>query len=225
MGWLQDWATVMKLVVRHPKEFFADMDPVDDFDHPVRFAATSYLFIALLGGITRPIVSSLTETTFSFNVMAMVFGMVGTFVRGAVMVFVGAGLIHLFVLLFGSKGYSRTFAVVAYSTAIGVVGAVISVALAALLLPFITTTPGMVAGIILLVGLLLGLGLVGYTLYVQIIGIKEFHDLSRGRAAAAVLLPIVLLIILALLLAAGFFVLLTGSGPTAVPSPSPSIAP
>jgi hypothetical protein len=82
--------------------------------------------------------------------------------------FIGAGITHLALVLFGGakEGFEATFRVACYSVAPSVLAIV----------PF---CGGMIGGI--------------WRIVLMIIGIAEAHGVSKGIAAAAVLVPIVVL--------------------------------
>jgi len=87
--------------------------------------------------------------------------------------FLGAGIIHLFVLMFGSKqGYQETFKALAYSQA----PAIFSI------IPFI----GYAAAV--------------YSVILEIIGIKERHKLDWGRSVAVILIPFFICLALSIFL-------------------------
>ncbi len=89
------------------------------------------------------------------------------------MLYVGAGILHLFVLLFGGKkGYVETFKVTAYSISPNIFG----------MIPFINYLA------------------MAYALVLQVIGIKERQQLSWGKSAAAVLMPVGIGIVLAIII-------------------------
>jgi hypothetical protein len=83
-----------------------------------------------------------------------------------VYLFLGAGINHLFLMLFGGarKGFEATFRVVCFCQAATLLG--------------IIPVCGMLAGL--------------YAIVLNIIGLSEAHGISRGKAALVVLLPILL---------------------------------
>jgi hypothetical protein len=101
-------------------------------------------------------------------------------IGGAIGLFVMAGIAYLLVILFvGSEnsGFRSTFRVVSY----------VSVTSLVTWIPFI--------------GGLLGL----YGLYQAIVGIREMHSTTTGRAALVVLVPIGLFLVAVGLVAGAFF--------------------
>jgi hypothetical protein len=96
-------------------------------------------------------------------------------IGAAIGLFIGAGILHLLVMLIvGSRnsGFEGTFRVGAYSSVTGLVSWI----------PII----GVIASL--------------YGIYIAIMGIREVHSTTTGRAALVVLIPVVLVIILAVLI-------------------------
>ncbi len=89
------------------------------------------------------------------------------------MLYIGAGILHLFVLIFGGKkGYVETFKVVAYSNSPQIFGVI----------PFINYLA------------------MAYILILQVIGVKERQQLSWGKSAAVVLIPMGIGIVFAIII-------------------------
>jgi len=100
----------------------------------------------------------------------------------AIAIFIGSAIIHLCLMIVGGNknGYKTTFRAIAYSYS------------------------GYLFGIIPFIGLLIG-GI--YTIILTIIGVREGHAISTGKAVLAVLLPVIVifaLIIIAIVLAVMF---------------------
>jgi hypothetical protein len=96
-------------------------------------------------------------------------------IGAAIGLFIGAGILHLLVMLIvGSRnsGFEGTFRVGAYSSVTSLVSWI----------PII----GVIASL--------------YGVYIAIMGIREVHSTTTGRAALVVLIPVVLVIILAVLI-------------------------
>ncbi len=95
----------------------------------------------------------------------------------AIGLFIGAGILHLLVMVIvGSRnsGYEATFRVAAYTSVVNLVSWI----------PFI----GWIASL--------------YGIYLAIMGIREVHNTSTGKAAIVVLIPAVVVILLALIIIA-----------------------
>jgi hypothetical protein len=99
----------------------------------------------------------------------------------AIAIFVGSGIIHLCLMIVGGNnhGYKTTFRAIAYSYS------------------------GYLFGVIPFIGLFMG-GI--YTIILTIIGVREGHGISTGRAVLAVLLPV--LVIFGLIFVAIFLVMM-----------------
>jgi hypothetical protein len=100
----------------------------------------------------------------------------------AIAIFIGSAIIHLCLMIVGgnNNGYKTTFRAIAYSYS------------------------GFLFGIIPFIGLFIG-GI--YTIILTIIGVREGHAISTGKAVLAVLLPVIVifgLIIIAIVLAVMF---------------------
>ena len=119
------------------------------------------------------------------------FGAIGTIlvaivamiIFGVIGLFIGSVILHIFVYIAGGrKDVSTTIRSAIYSA-----------------------TPNLLFGWIPLIGFLAGL----WSLVLQVLAIKELHEISTARAVAAVVLPFVLMLIL-VVLALSFFLI---SGP------------
>jgi hypothetical protein len=112
-------------------------------------------------------------------IVSIILAPIGT----AIALFIGAGITHLLVMLIvGSRnsGYEATFRVAAYSSVVNLVSWI----------PFI--------------GWLLSL----YAIYLAIVGIREVHTTTTGKAALVVLIPVAVAFLLVILvLGAAAFVI------------------
>jgi hypothetical protein len=114
----------------------------------------------------------------------LVIGTIVFFILGLV---IGGAILHLFVYLMGGrKGLEQTLKAVMYSS-----------------------TPLFVLGWIPIVGFLAAL----YALFLEILAVRELHQISTGRAVFAVLLPILILLILAVLALSLFLIVSSTTGP------------
>jgi hypothetical protein len=112
-------------------------------------------------------------------IVSIILAPIGT----AIALFIGAGITHLLVMLIvGSRnsGYEATFRVAAYSSVVNLVSW------------------------IPIIGGLLSL----YAIYMAIVGIREVHTTTTGKAALVVLIPVaVVLLLVILVLGAAAFVI------------------
>lgn len=105
-----------------------------------------------------------------------------------IMVFVIGGWLHLFVyLLGGRKGYLETVKALLFGS-----------------------TPYMLIGWIPVIGILVG-GI--WSLILAILGIRELHQVSTGKAAGAVILSAIILLVIVILIAAWFIISLVSIEP------------
>lgn len=171
MNFLEEWFEDAKGVVFSPSSFYRDAERHTDFGEPVKFAIVSLAIYGLLSGILSFALARVAPNLLPGAVSGSIVGLLGT-VLGQVLggllgLFIGAALIHIFVYLFGGRGYQTTFDVMAYATAV-------------------SAFFGWIPGVNILAGL--------YGVYVQARGLENFHEMSFGKAVASILLPAVILI-------------------------------
>ncbi|AOV94688.1 hypothetical protein AQV86_02065 [Nanohaloarchaea archaeon SG9] len=175
MGFASDWLDSTRQILSSAGEFFQNENRRDGFGYPLKFAAFSFLLVGILNSLRTGVLGSggLTSTAIS-----LVSGIVG----GLIGLFLGAAIIHLFVMLLGGEnGYRETLAALAYASCISAVAS---------LFLFVPVVGG-------IVNLVLGI----FLIYVEIKGVEYFQGMSTGRAAAAVLLPATVLLLLIIALA------------------------
>ncbi len=178
-----------KLLVTHPAQFFGAIKGQGIHFRPFLI----FLLVALIGGIIlvafgaslpsvdqsalptgilSDVLSTLTLPVSPLVILAILLGILIVIfsVLFVLLSFIGAAITHIFVLLFGGKGgYTDTFNVFTYS------------ALPSTILTFVPV-----------VGLFSGF----YSLYLQVVGLSEVHEMGRGKATLVVVIPIVLTIAL-----------------------------
>jgi len=109
----------------------------------------------------------------------VVFAILMIFVQ-LLMIFISAAWVHIFVyLLGGRKGYLQTLKSISYGS-----------------------TPSMLIGWIPFIGFIGAI----WSFILSILGVRELHEMTTGRAAIAVLLAIVVLAIIIILILAFFFI-------------------
>ncbi len=100
--------------------------------------------------------------------------------------FIGGAILHIFVYIVGGrKGIVQTIKAGMYGS-----------------------TPSLLLGWIPLVGMIAAI----WSLIVEIIGVRQLHELTTGRAILAVFIPIILVIILVVILAALFVAYMASTG-------------
>jgi len=177
---VQSFINAVRNVVTTPVGFFRGIRREGDFVNPLIFAIICYEVAAILGGLLSLVGVWDTKGFGSFLV-----GIILAPIGAAIGLFIGAGILHLLVMLIvGSRnsGFESTFRVGAYSAVTTLVSWI----------PFI----GWIASL--------------YGIYLAIVGIREVHNTTTGRAVIVVLIPaavvlVLVLIIVALVGAAIFF--------------------
>ena len=179
------WRTTLDVLTR-PVDFFRELPRQAGYGRPIVYYATALVIYAVLTFILAlllPAVSvdrllgggqSAQEPTVAMEILTMVL----TVAFGLMGLFIGAGFIHVGVLIFGrvqSPSYETTTRLTAY-----VAGATYTISW----VPFI----GWLASL--------------YAIYLYIVAVREQYGISTGRAAAAVLVPgLFLLLVLCLCIA------------------------
>ncbi len=120
-------------------------------------------------------------------IASIIFGVIG----GLIGLVIGGCILHLFVLLVGGRmGLGATLKAVIYAA-----------------------TPSLLFGWIPLVGFFAGL----WALVLEVLAIRELHEISTARAIFAVAIPFAIVVILAMLALAFFTIATVSSGPVMVP--------
>ena len=168
---VQTFIATVQAVVLRPVEFFRGILRRGDLINPLIFAIICYEVSAILGGLLR-LVGIGANQGFGAFIASIILAPIFT----AIGLFIFSGILHLLVMLIvGSRnsGYEATFRVVAYSAVTSLVSWI----------PFI--------------GWILSL----YGIYLAIVGIREMHDTTTGKAALVVLIPAAVALFILLLLA------------------------
>jgi hypothetical protein len=169
---VQSFINAVRSVVTAPVGFFRGIRREGDFVNPLIFALICYEVSAILSGLLG-LVGVFGGRGFGSFLVSLIVAPI----FAAIGLFIGAGILHLLVMLIvGSRnsGYEGTFRVGAYSSVTSLVSWI----------PVI----GWIASL--------------YGIYLGIMGIREVHNTSTGKAALVVLIPAVVLFLLALLIIA-----------------------
>jgi hypothetical protein len=163
---VQSFINTVRNVVTAPVGFFRGIIGHGDLVNPLIFAIICYEIAAILGGLLSLVGIGGQQGFGSFLgslVLAPIFAAIG--------LFIGAGILHLLVMLVvGSRnaGFAGTFRVSAYSSVTSLVSWI----------PVI----GWIASL--------------YGIYLAIVGVREVHNTSTGKAAIVVLIPALVVILL-----------------------------
>ena len=178
---LESFVETVRRVVLQPVGFFAGLPRSGSLLNPLVFALICTEISVILGGILRLVgVREGFVAGYGFQVPenqdfgefigSVIFAPIG----GAISVFVIAGIAHLLVMLIvgaTNSGFGATFRVASYASVTSLVSW------------------------IPIIGGLLGL----YGIYLAVVGIREMHQTTTGKAVIVVLFPVILILVLALL--------------------------
>jgi hypothetical protein len=165
-------------VVTEPVGFFRGLIGHGDLVNPLIFAIICYEVSAILGGLL-----ALVGVTGQRGIGSFLSSIIFAPIFAAIGLFIGAGILHLLVMLvIGSRnaGFARTFRISTYSSVTSLVSWI----------PVI----GWIASL--------------YSIYLAIVGVREVHNTTTGKAALVVLIPaaiVLILIVLIVLLGVALF--------------------
>ena len=177
-----------------PAAFFRGMPRNAGLKNPLAFAvicsliaaapaALLVLLFSLLAGISGDAASAVGGIVGAFVVLLLY--PIGTVVG----LFVGAGIYHLLVLLLlrpANAGFGATFRVAAYGSFPNALG-------------FLIFVP--------ILGILAGLAIGVYSIILYVLGFREAHATTTGRAALVVLAPVVVAFVLSIVFTVLAFIL------------------
>jgi hypothetical protein len=175
---VQSFISTVQRVVLQPVDFYRGILRRGDFINPLIFAIICYEVFAILSGIFA-LAGIGGQQGFGGFITSLILAPIGAVIG----LFIGAGILHLLVMLIigsGNSGFEATLRVGAYSSVVNLVSWI----------PFI----GWIASL--------------YGIYLAIVGIREVHATTTGKAALVVLIPaaIVLLLVFLVIGAAAFFI-------------------
>ena len=163
---VQSFVEAARGVVTAPAGFFRGLIGHGDLVNPLIFAIICYEIAAILGGLLA-LVGIGGQRGFGSFLGSLVLAPIGA----AIGLFIGAGILHLLVMLIvGSRnaGFAGTFRVSAYSSVTSLVSWI----------PVI----GWIASL--------------YGIYLAIVGVREVHNTTTGKAALVVLIPALVVLFL-----------------------------
>lgn len=176
-------ATVRALVAQ-PAVFFRGLALRDALSNPIVFAVICAFIGAFLGGIVAILgaAAGIGQQGLGAAIGGFVAGIILGPLLTPVALFVAAGISHLFVMLFvrpSNSGFWATFRVASYVSVTSLVNWI----------PIIGGLVALVWGVVL-----------------SILGIREVHQTTTGRAALVVLVPVAIILLLLALVAASVLV-------------------
>ncbi len=143
-------------------------------------AIVGLIMVSAIWAMFAPILNQIgIPVSLAAGAGVVVFAIVMIFVQ-LLMIFISAAWFHIFVyLLGGRKGYLQTLKSLSYGS-----------------------TPSMLIGWIPFIGIIGGI----WSFILSILGVRELHEMTTGKAAIAVILAVVVLAIIIILIAAFFFI-------------------
>jgi len=188
---VNSFVDVVRRVLTGPADFFRGVARRGSFVSPLVFALICSVIFAVLNGLFSMVGSIIQGTT---GVGGAIAGFIGSIIFTpilvAVFLFIGAGIYHLLVLLLAGQsnaGYEATFRVGSYASVILVVS-------------WISSLFNVIPVVGPIIGGLLGLVIGVYGIIIQVLGIREVHSTTTGRAVAVVLIPTAVILLIALLI-------------------------
>ena len=176
-------------VVLDPVGFFRGIARQGNFVNPAVFALICYEISAILGGLISVVLDVAAGQRVGSSIGSFIVSLILTPIFAVIGLFIGAGILHLLVLLFvrpSNAGFEATFRVVSYASVVQLISWV----------PILGQIVAAVYGIVL-----------------SIFGIREVHATTTGRAALVVLIPVVVvLLLLVLFVGAALFFFFSGAG-------------
>lgn len=177
-GPVQSFVGTVRDLVTRPVGFFRGITRRGDFVNPLIFALICTVISAAIGGFLGTLYATLSigDTGVGEAVGTFVASMFFMPIIFTVALFVGAGILHLLVALIvkpANTGFEATFRVVSYANVTELVSWV------PVLGPLVAT----VASVVL-----------------AIIGVREIHETTTGKAALVVLIPAAVALLVALFL-------------------------
>lgn len=166
----QSFTDTVRRLILEPVAFFRGMARQGDFVNPAIFALICYLVFTIIGGLLA-MIGIAGDQGFGGFLLSIILAPIFL----AIGLLIGAGIIHLLVVLIigaGNAGFEGTFRVLSYASVTNLVTWI----------PFI--------------GPILGL----YALYLGVLGVREVHNTTTGKAAIVVLIPAAVILLLALML-------------------------
>ncbi len=186
---VNSFVDVVRRVLTGPADFFRGVARRGNFVNPLVFALICAVIYGVLNGFFSMLGNIIAGTSgVGGAIVGFVLGMILWPIYVAVSLFIGAGIYYLLVMLLAGQsnaGYEATFRVGAYASVILVPLAIVSIFnVIPVVGPFISGLLSLVIGV--------------YGVIIQVLGIREVHSTTTGRAVAVVLIPtaVILLIIL-----------------------------
>jgi len=162
-------------IYANPKELANEIKDTEGLSSPIKF----FTFVNIITSIILLISSIIEGQTIVMGISTAI----GTFIMMYPTIFIASGFIHLIMKLFGdSKKYFQTFKAIAYSLALGILSGLFEIII------FYIPSASFLNYIVAL-----------WSLYVMIIILREYSDLSKMKFIFSMMTIITIQIILVLL--------------------------
>lgn len=179
---VQSFVRTTREVLLNPVSFFRSVPRQGGFLPPLAYALICSVIAGVLSGIISLFVALIGDQGFGAALGALFFTIIVTPIATAVGLFIAAGIYHLLVWILvkpSNAGFEATFRVVAYASALQ-------------LLSWLAAVP--------ILGILVAIAIGVYGIVLSILGIREVHATSTGKAALVVLIPVAIGIVLGVLI-------------------------
>lgn len=190
---VQSFIRTAREVVLNPVGFFRSVPRQGSLVPPLAFALICSVIAAVLSGILGFLIALIAGNGIGSALGGLFGTIIITPIATAIGLFIGSGIYHLLVILLvkpSNAGFAATFRVAAYASALQ-------------LLSWLGAIP--------ILGLLVLLAVTVYNVILTVIGIREVHSTTTGRAAAVVLIPVVVFGILALIIGVALVAILAAA--------------
>ena len=177
----------------NPVSFFRGIRRQGDFLNPLLFAIICAVISGLLAGIIGLLISLATGNGLGSAFGSLFGAIIITPIATAIGLFIWAAIYHLLVILIirpSHAGYEGTFRVVAYASVIQ-------------LASWLAAIP--------ILGILVLIAIAVYGVVLSVLGIREIHSTTTGRAVAVVLIPAIIFALLALLIGVAIVAILAAA--------------
>lgn len=177
---VQSFVATVRSIVLAPAEFFRGMRRQGDLVNPLLFAVICAVISGVLSGVIGFFVALVTRAEVGAALGGLFSAIFLTPIAAAIGLFVGAAIYYLLVMLIvkPNSGFEATFRVLAYASVVQ-------------LASWLAVIP--------ILGVLIALLVLAYSIFLLVVGMREVHATTTGRAALVVLIPPVVLGILALI--------------------------
>lgn len=171
-------------VVTNPVGFFRSIPREGSLVPPLAFALICAVIAGILSGVVGMLITLVSGNGFGSAIGTLFSGIFLTPIAAVIGLFIGSGIYHLLVILLAKPnhvGFSGTFRVVGYSSVVQLVS-------------WLSVIP--------ILGALIALAAGIYGIVLGVLGIREIHATSTGRAVAVVLIPTAILLLFVFLVVA-----------------------